>query len=65
MQATIETVPIVSRQASVPKRQTPQWRLCGDYRGLNCCITTDRYPLPNLADFAHNLHGCTYYPNLA
>ncbi|KRX55185.1 Retrovirus-related Pol polyprotein from transposon [Trichinella sp. T9] len=41
----------------VPKQQTAQWRPCGDYRALNRCTTPDRYPLPHLADFAHNLHG--------
>ncbi|KRZ75639.1 Retrovirus-related Pol polyprotein from transposon opus [Trichinella papuae] len=40
----------------VPKQQTAQWRPCGDYRVLNRCTTPDRYPLPHLADFAHNLH---------
>ncbi|KRY47193.1 Retrovirus-related Pol polyprotein from transposon opus [Trichinella britovi] len=41
----------------VPKQQTAQWRPCGDYRALNRCTTPDQYPLPHLADFAHNLHG--------
>lgn len=32
-------------------------RPCGDYRSLNSRTVPDRYPLPNIQDFAHNLHG--------
>ncbi|KRY42307.1 Retrovirus-related Pol polyprotein from transposon opus [Trichinella spiralis] len=45
----------------VPKQQTAQWPPCGDYRALNRCTTPDRYPLPHLAGFAHNLHAHAYY----
>ncbi|XP_003378497.1 conserved hypothetical protein [Trichinella spiralis] len=46
----------------VPKQQTAQWPPCGDYRALNRCTTPDRYPLPHLAGFAHNLHDSDAAP---
>lgn len=32
-------------------------RPCGDYRRLNDVTTPDRYPVPNIQDFSHNLDG--------
>ena len=37
------------------------WRPCGDYKRLNSITVPDRYPLPNLRDFANRLHGCTIF----
>lgn len=31
------------------------YRSCGDYRRLNAVTTPDRYPIPRLHDFTHNL----------
>jgi len=40
------------------------WRPCGDYRRLNNATLHDRYPLPNIQDFAANLSGCTIFSKL-
>ncbi|KRX25376.1 Transposon Ty3-G Gag-Pol polyprotein [Trichinella nelsoni] len=48
--------PIMARH-NTAVQQLLGWPPCGDYRALNSCTTPDGYPLPHLADFAHNLHG--------
>jgi len=44
----------------VPKKDGT-WRPCGDYRRLNLATVHDRYPLPNIQDFAGNLSGCVIF----
>ena len=39
------------------KKDDGSWRPCGDYRRLNDVTVTDRYPIPNIQDFAANLAG--------
>ena len=69
--AKLEAAGIVRRSTSpwssplhlVPKPDG-SLRPCGDYRRLNLATVPDRYPLPNLQDFAANLHGCTVFSKL-
>jgi len=47
----------------VPKKKC-DWRICGDYRRLNKITIPDRYPIPHLHDFIHNLKECTIFTTL-
>ena len=37
------------------------WRPCGDFRRLNECTEYDRYPVPRIHDFTHNLASKTIF----
>ena len=40
------------------------WRPCGNYRRLNNATLHDCYPLPNIQDFANNLHGSRFFSKI-
>ena len=41
----------------VPKKNSIDWRACGDYRALNSVTQPDRYPIPLLRSVSANLYG--------
>lgn len=43
------------------KKKNGEWRPCGDYRKLNSVTEPDRYPIPHLHDFTHNLRNCEIF----
>lgn len=48
----------------VKKKDSNEWRLCGDYRALNRITVPDRYPVPFLQDFANVFHGKTIFSKI-
>jgi hypothetical protein len=47
----------------VPKKDNG-WRPWGDYRALNARTIPDRYPVPHIHDYAHQLSGCRFYSKI-
>lgn len=48
----------------VSKNTTDAWRPCGDYHALNARTIPDRYPVRHIQDFAHFLHGKTFFSTI-
>ena len=48
----------------VPKPHGRGWRPCGDFRRLNSKTKDDRYPIPNMQDFATILEGKTIFSKI-
>lgn len=46
------------------KKKCGSWRLCEDFRGLNDKTKPDRYPIPFVTDFTHQLAGCTIFSKI-
>ncbi|GBN54221.1 Retrovirus-related Pol polyprotein from transposon opus [Araneus ventricosus] len=46
------------------KKPNGHWRICGDFRKLNAVTIIDRYPLPHIQDFSHNLAGKTVFSKI-
>jgi cleavage and polyadenylation specificity factor subunit 1 len=40
------------------------WRPCGDYRALKARTIPDRYPVPLIHDYSHQLSGCRFYSKI-
>lgn len=53
---------------AAPLHMTPKadgtLRPCGDYRNLNKQTEADHYPVPNMADLLHSLHGAKVFSKL-
>ncbi|CAK1580192.1 unnamed protein product [Parnassius mnemosyne] len=47
----------------VPKKNG-ELRVCGDYRRLNSITTPDRYPIPRVKDFTHQLSDKTIFSTI-
>ena len=47
-----------------PKPNGQGWRPCGDFRRLNSRTVDDRYPIPNMQDFAAMLEGKTIFSKI-
>lgn len=56
--------PVSSPLHMVSKKNSTEWRLCGDYRRLNETTVADRYPIPHLHDFTANLKDCTIFSKI-
>lgn len=46
------------------KKKNGEWRPCGDYRRLNSMTIPDRYPIPIIHDFAHQLQDCSIFSKI-
>lgn len=45
----------------IVEKSNGEYRYCGDYRALNRITVPDRFPIPYIQDFTHNLNGKTIF----
>lgn len=46
------------------KKEVSKWRVCDDFRGLNCVTRPDRYSVPNILEFNSQLAGARIFTTL-
>lgn len=46
------------------RKPNGDWRPCGDYRRLNAITVPDKYPIPQLHDFAHKLNKAKIFSTI-
>lgn len=50
-----------SSEIVMVRKKTGPWRLCIDYRMLNCHTIPDRYPLPRIPDFLRSIKDSKFF----
>ena len=45
-------------------KSSSDWRSTGDYGVLNKITQPDKYPIPHIQDFIHNLHGAKTFSKI-
>lgn len=58
------TSPCSSPLHLAAKKDSSDWRPCGDYKGLNYVTIPDRYPMPFISDLSNDLHGKNFFSKI-